>query len=120
MCYGLLLLLITLCPLSAQAQGGTGCNKSSFDGTYFYLLTGDVAVNGSVQPYAELGKLTADGQGSVSGQSKASIGGSLGSYSLAGSYSIQGNCTGTLTLSVNSQWSETLTFQIVEGGGVLS
>jgi len=70
-----LLSLIFLHRLEAQTQAG-GYSNSSLSGSYFYLLTGAVAVNGNVAPYAELGKLVADGQGNVSGQSKASTAGS--------------------------------------------
>jgi hypothetical protein len=114
-----LVLLLSLTPLSsleAQSQASAACSNSSLNGTYFYWLTGSLAVGTGVASYAELGKLVADGQGGISGQSNASTGGVLQSFSLSGSYSIQANCIGTLSLSVNSQPPEALTFQIVEGG----
>jgi uncharacterized protein (TIGR03437 family) len=96
--------------------GGGTCSTSMVSGTYFYLLTGIVASNGSVASYAELGKLVADGNGGVSGQSFASIGGQQETYSLAGTYIVQSNCAGSLTLTVNSQITETLAFQVINGG----
>jgi hypothetical protein len=89
------------------------------NGTYFYVLDGVVASGNLVLPYAELGKLNADGNGSVSGQSTFSVGGSLRSASLSGTYAVEGNCTGTMTLTVKSPSGtsmETLTFQIIYGG----
>jgi hypothetical protein len=100
---------------SLQAQAQT-CTNSSLNGTYFYLLDGTIATAGGNASYVELGKLIADGSGAVSGGSTASVAGSIATYSLSGSYTVQGNCTGTLTLSVNSQFAETITFQIVSGG----
>jgi hypothetical protein len=104
-------------PIRAQAQ--SGCATSSLNGTYFYVLSGGVASGNLVLPYAELGKLNADGNGSVSGQSTFSVGGSLRSASLSGTYAVEGNCTGTMTLTVKSASgtsTETLTFQIIYGG----
>jgi hypothetical protein len=92
------------------------CGNATLNGTYIYQLGGAVATTGGTVAYAELGKLVANGNGSVSGQSTASVGGAIATYTLAGSYIIQGNCTGTLLLSVNSQAPETLTFQVVNGG----
>jgi hypothetical protein len=85
-------------------------------GVYYYLLSGDLISGNSIYPYIELGKLTADGQGNVSGGSHASIGGSNSSYTLNGTYAVQSSCTGSTTLSINSQASEALTFQLVNGG----
>jgi hypothetical protein len=110
-----MLVLMMFCSFQAHSQTTSGgCTNSSLNGTYFYLLTGEVTSGFS--PYAELGKLVLDGQGGVSGQSKASIGGVLRSSSLPGSYAVMGNCIGTMNLSVNSQAGIAFDFQIVAGG----
>ena len=110
-----LVVLMMFCSFKAQSQTASSvCTNSSLNGTYFYLLTGEITSGFS--PYAELGKLVLDGQGGVSGQSKASIGGVLQSNSLSGSYAVMGNCTGTMNLSVNSQAGIAFDFQIVAGG----
>lgn len=96
--------------------GGDTCTNAIFNGTYYYVLSGDLASGNTFYPYAELGKLVADGQGNVSGQSQASVGGLLSGYSLVGKYSVQANCSGTLTLTVNSQPGPPITFQVVNGG----
>src|ERR1035441_4830339 len=103
----------------AQAQpqiGGGVCMNSTLSGVYYYLLSGDLLSGNQVYPYVELGKLIADGKGGVSGNSHASVGGSISGYTLAGSYSVQSICTGSMTLSVNSQPSSSLTFQLISGG----
>jgi hypothetical protein len=48
----------------AQAQG---CSNATYSGTYFYVVTGTTSASGSTVPYAQLGKLTADGNGNLSG-----------------------------------------------------
>jgi hypothetical protein len=100
---------------SPQIGGGT-CGTSMVNGTYFYILGGTAASSGVFLPYAELGELIADGSGSVSGKSFATVNGQNGTYSLAGTYSVQSNCTGSVSLTVNSQTTATLTFQVINNG----
>jgi len=103
--------------LQAQPQiGGGVCTNSTLSGIYYYLLSGDVLSANQAYPYVELGKLVADGRGAISGNSHASVGGSISAYTLAGTYSVQSSCTGSMALSVNSQASGSLTFQVVNGG----
>jgi hypothetical protein len=103
--------------LQAQPQVGGGvCTNSTVSGTYFYLLNGNMLSGTQVSPYVELGKLVADGAGRVSGSSHASVGGSISPYTFTGTYSVQSNCTGTMTLVVNSKSSGSFTFQVVNGG----
>lgn len=117
LCLLLLLAMVGLTPLLAAPDapkvGGGSCSMSIVNGTYFYVLGGSLLSNGEAAAYAELGKLVANGSGGVSGQSVASVNGQQTVYSLSGSYSIQANCTGTITLNVNSQFTTTLTFQLV-------
>ena len=103
--------------VQAQPQiGGGVCTNSTLSGIYYYLLSGDLLSGNQIYPYVELGKLVADGKGGVSGNSHASIGGSISAYTLAGTYSVQSSCTGNMMLSVNSQPSGSLTFQLISGG----
>jgi uncharacterized protein (TIGR03437 family) len=103
--------------MQAQPQiGGGVCANSTLNGTYYYLLSGDVLSGNQIDPYVELGKLVADGQGRLSGNSHASIGGNISAYTLAGTYSVQSTCTGSMSLSVNSQPPSSVTFQVVSGG----
>lgn len=106
-------LSIACAALPARAQT---CANASFNGTYFYQLEGNVATVAGTEPYVELGQLIADGNGSVSGSSSVSIAGVFATLSLTGSYVVQGDCTGTLTLVANLQSTETIAFQIVNGG----
>jgi uncharacterized protein (TIGR03437 family) len=113
-----LLFALWLCiPLYSQSQiGGGTCTNATFTGTYYYVVSGDVASGMEFNPYAEMGQLVADGHGNVSGRSQASVGGSLTSYTLVGTYSVQTNCAGTLTLTANSKPTAPITFQVLNGG----
>ena len=97
-----------------QIGGGT-CSTSMVSGTYFYLVGGEVASSGGGAIYAELGKLVADGSGNVSGQSYASVGGQQTTYSLSGTYTVQANCAGTITVT-NGQTTNNLAFQVTNNG----
>jgi len=114
-----ILIQVRLVPSSGGAppvtppQTGIGtCSTATVTGTYFYLLGGDIVSSGRTMRYAELGKLVADGRGAVSGQSYASVGGQQSTYVLNGTYTVQSNCAGSITLSTG-QSTNTLTFQIV-------
>src|ERR1700733_34312 len=100
---------------SAPQIGGGNCSTSMVNGTYFYILAGAVSSGGENFPYAELGELVADGSGGVSGKSFTNLNGNAATNSLAGTYSVQSNCAGTITLAVNSQAkaSIALTFQVI-------
>jgi len=105
--------------MAGQAQpqiGGGVCTTSSLSGTYYYLLSGSLLSGSQIYPYVEMGKLVADGQGKLSGNSHASTAGSISPYTFTGTYSVQSSCTGSMTLLVNSQSSGSLTFQVVSGG----
>jgi hypothetical protein len=112
------LFALSIClPIHSQSQiGGGNCTNAILNGTYYYVLSGTLISGNTIYPYAELGKLVADGQGNTSGRSQASVGGVLTNYTLAGKYSVQANCSGTLTLTANSQTSPPATFQVVNGG----
>jgi hypothetical protein len=96
--------------------GGSVCANSTLSGVYYYLLSGDLLSGNQFYPYIELGKLVANGQGAVSGNSHASIGGSISANTLSGTYSVQSSCTGSMALSLNSQPPSSLTFQVTNGG----
>ncbi len=83
------------------------------NGTYFYILTGTVQTGPAQVPYAELGELVANGSGGVSGTSFTNLNGEGKTNSLVGTYAIQSNCSGSITLSVNSQTISALTFQVI-------
>jgi uncharacterized protein (TIGR03437 family) len=103
--------------LQAQPQiGGGVCTNSTLNGIYYYFLSRDLLSGNAVYPYVELGKLVANGQGGLSGNSHASIGGSISAYTLSGTYSIQSSCAGTMSLSVNSGAASPITFQVTNGG----
>lgn len=101
----------------AQPQiGGGTCGNASMTGVYYYLLSGNLLSGSQVTPYVELGQLTADGRGRFSGFSRTGVGGPISAHTLAGTYSVQSNCTGTMALTVDSQPGGSISFQVVNDG----
>jgi hypothetical protein len=106
---------LLLLPTDVVAQ----CTTSTLNGAYFYILGGNLISGTAVEFYTELGSVNADGNGNVSGQSTASTAGTLSSFSISGTYSVQANCAGTLNLtlaSTSGTATYTFTFEIAQGG----
>jgi len=112
-----LLLPLSFFAIQAQAQISGTCNNSNLNGTYPYLLSGTVKNGNSNVAYEELGKLSMDGKGGLSGSSTTSTAGVIGQTTFSGTYSVQSNCSGTGTWATNSQ-TTTFSFQIVNGGSL--
>jgi hypothetical protein len=106
-------------PANAPQIGGASCTASMLNGTYFYLLTGIVPEGGTSVVYAELGQLVANGTGGVSGQMYTNLSGLKGTYPFTGTYTVQASCAGSMTLTVNSQTTTVLTFQVINNAQAL-
>ena len=103
------MILLALCALwlskrlPAQALGA--CSASFLSGPYSYAVNGTQFVNGNLAGfYSVVGVLTADGNGSVSGTDTVSENGIVqAGRTYSGTYSVQSNCSGTVTLSYSNQ-----------------
>ena len=100
---------------TAPQVGGGSCSAAMINGTYFYILSGTVSSNGQGVPYAEFGQLVANGSGGISGNSHDNLDGQTNAYALSGNYTVQPNCTGSVSLRVNTQTqaSIALSFQVI-------
>jgi hypothetical protein len=111
--FSVTLLSFSFLSLQAQAQ----CTNGSLNGTLFYTLAGSIKSGTATVSYSELGKVIADGNGGISGQTTTSIAGVLLTLPVSGSYSVQANCSGTATLTTSAK-STQLAIQVVNGGGL--
>jgi hypothetical protein len=82
--------------LSAQAQA---CSLAGVAGTYGYTSTGTI-VSPPVGPFAAVGRITLSATGTISGAQTTSIAGNFFDETLAGTYTVNADCTGTLTANV--------------------
>ena len=108
--------LSLLVPAGALQAQPPACSNAIFQGTYFYSLNGSiVGAANQPQPYAETGKLVADGQGGVTGSSLSTQNGVPGNASFTGTYAVTPSCSGTMTLNINSQLVG-VNFQVLDNG----
>jgi len=85
------IMLLAVFFISRQAQAQ--CSNTNFNGVLFYTLSGTVKSSGANVSYQELGKVTADGNGNLTGQTTTSTAGALATMPVSGTYAIQANCS---------------------------
>lgn len=104
---------LTLFPALLGAQTNPGaCTMASISGAYGYTIGGlSFAPNGSIGVYTETGTFTADGNGNLKGNGTYSIA-TLASHSLTGTYTVNSDCTGTLTYTDNSNLPTNVTLVV--------
>src|ERR1019366_995661 len=109
------LLLVVVFGLSLQAYAQ--CSNASLNGTFFYTLSGSAKSGTVTSSYAELGQVVADGNGVMLGSTTTSIAGVVANHPLGAVYSINADCSGTITLSTSVE-SLQFAVQLVNGGGL--
>ena len=90
---------ILLFSISARADV---CDSVHFGGSYAFQLTGTTNIAGPEKPTTSLGRLTFDGNGTVSGTSSAMFTGLLLGNPVTGTYEAQTDCTLTWKLQDDS------------------
>ena len=96
----------------ALAQGKAICTNAGVKNTFGFRGGG---YGSSLVPNAWSGQVKLNGAGGVSGSESASFGGTIQSFQLTGTYSVNSNCTGTATFKGGGTQSNTY-FVIVNGG----
>ena len=97
----------------ALAQGTAICTNAGIKNTFGFRGGGFTS---SLAPYAFNGQVKLNGLGGVTGTESASFGGTIDSFSLTGSYSVNSNCTGTATFNGGTGNVAHTSFVIVNGG----
>jgi hypothetical protein len=78
-----------------------GCSNNSLRGTYAYTSTGFItAPPAFAGPFAETGAQTFNGGGETAATATLSQNGNILQVSITGTYTVNPDCTGTLTLQV--------------------
>jgi len=93
--------LIAAASLRAQTSDAAGCSEATITGSFGLTADGaGVNPNGSHSDIVFVGRTTYDGHGHLSGIERASVGGAVEPVeSLAGSYHVLADCTGSETFS---------------------
>jgi uncharacterized protein (TIGR03437 family) len=92
------------------------CAVNAFSGPYTYAVSGWIYVSGVPVPYADAGRMVADGNGNFTGKSTFSAGGEIFRRTLTGTYTVNAGCAGTVFISDNLGNSGTLAMTLVNGG----
>jgi hypothetical protein len=79
----------------AVGQAGVGCSNLSLHAAYGFTNTGVLLQNGARLDVASVGRLVYDGQGRVSGTGTLSLNGLVIDGTLAGTYNVNADCTGS-------------------------
>ncbi len=96
----LLIAVAALClSLAPAAQAAPKCSTAKAAGTWGFTLTGTLLVPNPV-PGGAVGRLTMDTAGNVSGTEARNVGGGFANETIAGSWTVNSDCTGTLTANV--------------------
>jgi hypothetical protein len=75
----------------------TGCTLATISGNYGFLENGNIAYVGT---YNDIGIFESNGAGKYTLDYTQNYDGGVASYSAAGTYKMNSNCTGTMTLTV--------------------
>jgi hypothetical protein len=95
-------LLLSLAAV-ASAQDDRTCTMTGRAGEYGFAWTGTIILPTGAVPFAVVGKSTFDAAGNFSSTSTASVGGKVSHTTGKGTYTLNSDCTGTLTSSSYDQ-----------------
>jgi hypothetical protein len=111
--YIVVFLLCAWCCSVARAQSEPACNNNSVYGSFGLRLT---RISLSPARYVFIGRLVADGKGTLRGDGTESNDGLIARPTFTGSYSISTDCTGSATLSFSSGATISFAFGVEASG----
>jgi hypothetical protein len=90
-------------PPMAQADEHRGCSNASLQGSFGFTNTGtNIALPPPLAgPIAQIGRQTFDGRGNTHGIGTLSANGNIIRVTVQGTYAVNPDCTGSLTLDVS-------------------
>lgn len=117
------LLLASLAPALHAQEGATGCSLSTLKGNYSVQGQGTVVAQlpgfpAPPFPFAELAIDLFDGTGDVSGNATVNIDGVVVQATVAGTYTLNSDCTGTLSLQTSVGLPVNESFVVLRNGGL--
>jgi hypothetical protein len=98
--FGIVLALGTVSRAQAGERGG--CSKATLRGSFGFTSTGTLLALPPpfAGPFAEVGRQTFDGKGNTDATATASANGNIAQLTLQGTYVVNPDCTGSMTLFV--------------------
>jgi hypothetical protein len=88
---------------SAQASEHRECSNATLRGSFGFTSTGTLITTPPpfAGPYAEVGRQTFDGNGNTAATANISANGNIVALTLQGTYTVDPDCTGSMTLAVS-------------------
>jgi hypothetical protein len=109
-------LALSIAPTANAAD--KGCSNASLAGTFSRRDTGTVLSPApAAGPIAVVGTLTFDGNGAVTGASVSSQNGTIGHGTQTGTYTVNPDCTGTITVQVSPGGYSAHYFFVIDDSG---
>jgi hypothetical protein len=95
-------LLLGIVP-RAQASEDKGCSNANLHGSFGYTATGTLlgAPPPFAGPFGEVGRQTFDGKGNTEATATLSANGNIQKVTITGTYTVNPDCTGSMTLNVS-------------------
>jgi len=115
----LILLVMALAASSAVTAHASGCSNSTIKGTYAFTIHGQILTPGGPLLVDGIAKTTFDGGGELTQVSAVAINGNIPliwSPSI-GTYTVNSDCTGTMTLISTGQPTLHLAILVSQSGG---
>lgn len=104
-------------PSKAQAAGKE-CSNATLTGTFAFTSTGFIiAPPPEAGPFAIVGKQTFDGNGAFTAAATVSQNGNIIPVTLAGTYVVNPDCTGTFTVQISPVGITTHVFIVIDDNG---
>jgi hypothetical protein len=105
--------------LSSTAKSDNlGCSNATVQGTFAYTSTGYITAPPSIAgPFAETGTQSFDGRGGTTAAVTSSQNGNILPLTVTGTYTVNPDCTGTMTLQVSPIAVTVDVFFVIDDGG---
>jgi len=97
----------------ALAQGAAVCGATGKKATFAANLTGSITGG---QPVAGVGQIILDGKGNVSGSETFSVGGTITTTAIGGTYTANADCLGMAQITASGLPTANYSFVVVNGG----
>ena len=91
------------------------CSTTDVAGKWAYTYTGNIVTGTTLLPAAAVGHYTTHPDGTLAGSQTRTVAGSSGEEDIAGTFTVNADCTGTATISVyvNGQLQRTTVLAVV-------
>jgi hypothetical protein len=105
--FAILFAIVFVLGIVPRAQAGEvkGCSNATLQGSFGYTATGTLLPTGAPPPFAgpfgEVGRQTFDGKGNTDATATLSANGNIVKVTITGTYTVNPDCTGSMTLYVS-------------------